>query len=222
MALQSHYGIPASHASLTLLPRLSWIVYVLSVSSLESSFQVMTNTSPINGQLTSHDLYGEAKSLFFSHKLSLQVHGIYKLAETFWNRGSTPDEIDCAVDGLRLIAPLSGNDVAAKSYGLFHLIVLAPVSPACSEEKKWEASRLVLYGAYKSDEFAPIVDDPQGILNFTPSLRVGHPGREPRQVDLVRFVRAGSCLRSHRRRGSQALRPDRSPFRSRLLLHSPR
>ena len=42
----------------------------------------------------------------------------------------------------------------------------APISTAYSEEKKWEASRLALHGAYKWDKALPWVEDPQDILAF--------------------------------------------------------
>ena len=66
---------------------------------------------------------------------------------------------------MRLVVPLSNNDIAARSYDLFHVIMKALASPA-HPERKWEASRLALHGAYKSDRFLPPVKDPQPILAF--------------------------------------------------------
>ena len=67
---------------------------------------------------------------------------------------------------MRLIAPLSDNAIAQKSYDLFHVVMQVPVSFARSEEKKWDAARLTMYGAYKWDKFLPWVEDPQDILTF--------------------------------------------------------
>lgn len=85
---------------------------------------------------------------------------------TFRNPESTAEEIDHALEALRLITPLSEDDIATKSYKLFHIVMQASISPAYSEDKKWEASRLALYGAYKRDKFLPRVEDPQEILDF--------------------------------------------------------
>ena len=67
---------------------------------------------------------------------------------------------------MELIAPLSENAIAQRSYDLFHVVMQAPISQAYSEEKKWDASRLTMHGAYKSDKFLPWVEDPQDILTF--------------------------------------------------------
>ena len=76
------------------------------------------------------------------------------------------DEIDRALEAMELIAPLSENDIAQKSYHLFHIIMQAPISPVYTQEKKWDASRLAMHGAYKWDKFLPWVEDPQDILTF--------------------------------------------------------
>jgi len=65
-----------------------------------------------------------------------------------------------------LIAPLSENEIARNSYQLFHVIMQAPISLTYSQEKKWEASRLTIHGAYKWEIFLPWVEDPQDILIF--------------------------------------------------------
>jgi hypothetical protein len=89
-----------------------------------------------------------------------------KLVTTFENTKATPNEIDHALEALRLIAPLSEDYIATKSYHLFHAVMEAPLSPTYTEEKKWEASRLALHGAYKWDKALPWVDNPQHILTF--------------------------------------------------------
>ena len=66
---------------------------------------------------------------------------------------------------MELIVPLSNNDIAARSYKLFLFIMKPPASSAHSG-RKWEASRLALHGAYKSDRFLPPAKDPQPILDF--------------------------------------------------------
>ena len=70
------------------------------------------------------------------------------------------------LEALRLIVPLSENGIATKSYHLFHVVMQAPISEAYSEEKKWEASRFALHGAYKWDKDLPWVENPQDILTF--------------------------------------------------------
>ena len=87
---------------------------------------------------------------------------------------------------MRFIAPLPENDVAQKSYGLFHVVMQAPISLAYSREKKWEASRLAIHGAYKWDKFLPWVEDPRDIVTFLGhhldlALRDGQNQDEPLQ-----------------------------------------
>ena len=102
-----------------------------------------------------------------SQEVTPQINRIYgKLVETFENPSPTPEEIDRALESMELIAPLSENDIAQKSYSLFHTVMQAPVSPAYSQEKKWEAARLAIHGAYKWDKFLPWVEDPHDILTF--------------------------------------------------------
>ena len=67
---------------------------------------------------------------------------------------------------MELIAPLSDGNIAQKSYELFHVVMQAPVSPAYSQDKKWEASRRTVHGAYKCVKFPPSVEDPRDILTF--------------------------------------------------------
>jgi len=74
--------------------------------------------------------------------------------------------MDRALEAMELIAPLSENEIAQKSYNLFRAVMQAPVSLAYSQEKKWEASRLAIHGAYKWDKFLPWVEDPEDILKF--------------------------------------------------------
>ena len=67
---------------------------------------------------------------------------------------------------MELITPLSGDVISQKSYDLFHVIMHTPISLACSEEKKWAASRLAMHSAYNRDKFLPWVEDPQDVLTF--------------------------------------------------------
>jgi len=66
---------------------------------------------------------------------------------------------------MQLIAPLPRNGVSTKSYDLFHVVMRAPVSPAIPQEKKWEAARLTIRGAFGWDK-ATWVEDPHDILTF--------------------------------------------------------
>ena len=65
---------------------------------------------------------------------------------------------------MKLIAPLSRSDVAAKSYRLFGTVMRTPVS-ATHYRKKWEASRHALHGAYKGNDL-PWADNAQDIFTF--------------------------------------------------------
>ena len=67
---------------------------------------------------------------------------------------------------MKLIAPLSKDEIPERSYELFHVVMQTPVSLAFSQEKKWEASRLAMHGAYKWDKVLPWVEDPHDILLF--------------------------------------------------------
>ena len=67
---------------------------------------------------------------------------------------------------MELIAPLSENDIATRSYGLFHVVMQAPLTESYTETKKWQAARFTMHGAYKWDKFLPWVEDPQDILAF--------------------------------------------------------
>ena len=73
------------------------------------------------------------------------------------------NEIDRGLEAMKLIAPLSEKEIAQRSYQLFHVVMRAP---AHLQEKKWEASRLTIHGAYKWDRYLPWVEDPQDILTF--------------------------------------------------------
>jgi len=101
----------------------------------------------------------------YSRQVSLQIGRIYEsLTRTFQNPVSTP-KISRALEAMELIAPLSKEEISRNSYDLFRVIMRIPVSPY-TREKKWEASRLALQGAYKCDKFLPSVEDPQEILTF--------------------------------------------------------
>jgi len=67
---------------------------------------------------------------------------------------------------MELVAPLSEKETAQKSYQLFNVVMQAQASLAYSQEKKWDASRLTMYGAYKWDRFLSWVEEPRDILGF--------------------------------------------------------
>ena len=103
----------------------------------------------------------------YSNQYFTQIDRIFeKLSETFRNPSATTDEIDRALEAMTLIAPLSDNEIAQKSYQLFHIVMQAPAPLAYSPEKKWDASRLTMHGAFKWDKFLPWVGDPKDILTF--------------------------------------------------------
>ena len=116
---------------------------------------------------------GEPELPRCSLKFRSQIGSIYKkLVKIFKNLDlkidESPDlkiyEVNCAIEAMELLAPLS-EEIAAKSYGLFHVIMQAQVHPTYAE-RKWEASRLAMEGAYKWDEVLPPVGDPQDVLTF--------------------------------------------------------
>jgi len=106
-----------------------------------------------------------AKSPCYSDEITPQIDSIYtKLSDTF--RNPNTNKIDRALEAMELIAPLPKKEIARKSYSLFHVIMQVPVSFAYPQEKKWEASRLAMHGAYKWEGFSPPVKDPQDVLAF--------------------------------------------------------
>ena len=117
-------------------------------------------------RLYAHPLLYKTNPSFRSHEVDPQINRIYdKLTETFKDPASA-GEIDRALDAMKLIVPLSTNVIARKSYQLFHVIMQAPISPTYSQEKRWDASRLAMHGAYKWDEFLPWIEDPRDVLAF--------------------------------------------------------
>ena len=73
--------------------------------------------------------------------------------------------MNCAFEVLKFAIPFLDDEeeVTTKSYELFCVIMR---DTALTQEQKWEASRLTLHGAYRSDRHLPGVDDPQDILTF--------------------------------------------------------
>ena len=114
-----------------------------------------------------HSLSCGAKLFYSSCEVNPQITRIYgKLTEKFRDPTPTVDEIDCALEAMRLIAPFFQDDIAEKNYQLFHVVMEAPVSPTYSDEQKWNASRLTIHGAYKWDKCLPGVENPHNILTF--------------------------------------------------------
>ena len=102
-----------------------------------------------------------------SHEKNQQICSIYeKLVETIQNPHATTADIDHALEAMELIAPLSENEIATKSYHLFHVVMQAPITDVYTPEKKWQAARFSMHGAYKWDKFLPWVEDPGDILTF--------------------------------------------------------
>jgi hypothetical protein len=128
----------------------------------------MTCWSSTRGKFT-RPLFLErhANRFNFSHEQDQQIARIYeRLVETIENSNATTEEIDHALEAMELIAPLSENDIATKSYNLFHVVLKAPITDAYTEEKKWRAARFTMHGAYKWDKFLPWVEEPRDILTF--------------------------------------------------------
>ena len=116
----------------------------------------------------------DADSGFRSSKICAQIGMIYKrLGEAFENttpsNGADPTTtIDHALKALRLVSYLPDDEVALKSYDLFHVVMDASV-PETHSEKKWEAARLAIYGAYRGGALISQVKDQEDtsrILRF--------------------------------------------------------
>ena len=116
--------------------------------------------------LDTHSLQHGTKPSCYSDQVGDQINKIFiKLTETFGDP-TNADKIDRALEVMKLIAPLSNDNIAQKSYNLFHVVMQAHVSPEYSQEKKWNASRLTIHGAYKRNQPFPLDDDPQDLLTF--------------------------------------------------------
>ena len=137
------------------------------VWSSESNCMLLTCLSLIRGKSTHEFLWRETNAFYISSKQNRKISRIYeKLVEMIQNFDATNDEIDHALEAMEIIAPLSGGEIATNNYHLFHIVMQAPITNAYTQEKKWQAARFTMHGAYKSDEFLPWVGDPQDVLTF--------------------------------------------------------
>ena len=84
-----------------------------------------------------------------------------KLGEIF-SKYTTDQDPDFQMEALRLVTPMIGNQIAQLSYELFHTIMASTIP----EDKKWEAARLTMNGAYNWDKYLPWVEDPKDVLAF--------------------------------------------------------
>ena len=106
---------------------------------------------------------GETNFFCCGHRITSQIDKIYEKLERIWSNDSTGDEINRALEAMKLITPLARTDVATKSYRLFHTLT-TPAPPTHSE--KLEASRLALNSACEGAEPQLLVNDSQGTLSF--------------------------------------------------------
>ena len=154
----------------------------------------MTCWSLIRGKSTHEFLWREINAFYISSRQNLQITRIYeKLVETIQNFDATNDEIDHALEAMELIAPLPGGDIATNNYDLFHIVMQAPITDAYTQEKKWQAARFAMHGAYKWDEFLPWVGDPQDILTFLDyhfALAIPDGGTEAQDEPIQNALRA--------------------------------
>lgn len=156
----------------------------------------MTSKAWIRGRLSlCRPFVGKANVVYCSEQIRLQIDHIYKkLTTRFENSNSTIAEINMALEALELITPLSENDVATKSYNLFRVVMHPPPGAVHLEDRKWEARRLALHGAYKQDKFLPLVGDPQDILAFL-TYHFGLEARGKKQDEPIRdALRALGCV----------------------------
>jgi len=168
-----------------------------------------------------HCLLHKTKSFFCDHECSPQTTRIYKrLTKTFRNTTPTTEEIDHTVEAMKLIAPLSKNKISQKSYQLFHVVIHAMESLACSQEKKWEAACLTMRGAYEWDKFLLWVRDPQDILVFLDHhFELTTKGSQNQEEPIQKTLHALVCLRFYYHPGSQALQSHQTFFCLQYLLH---
>ena len=157
------------------------------------------------GELNLSHLSHEIKLSSYSHGCAPQIGRIYeKLSEMFKNPTPATDEIGRALE----VSPHE-NKTAHKSHNLFHVVMQAPISLACAQERRWDASHLIMYGAYKWDKFLLWIKNPQDILSITLT-------RSPEVVKTRVSPIRTHCVRWHR--GPQALRSHRAFLRPRHLL----
>ena len=141
----------------------------------------------------------EAESFRRGHELP-QINKIYdKLFATFQSSILTTYEIDRALEAMELIAPLPTDEIAKNSYHLFRVVMQTPISLTYSQEKKWQAARHAIHGAYKWDKFLPWVEDPQDILTFLDhhfdlATRYGENYDQPIQDALCALAYASSLV----------------------------
>ena len=104
---------------------------------------------------------------YSSRELKPQIDRIYESLTAILQRPeATDDEIDRALQAMELVTPFLDNQIAQKSYELFHVIMDTPISLAFTTEKKWAAARIMMDGAYNWDKFLPWVEDPSHMLAF--------------------------------------------------------
>ena len=78
----------------------------------------------------------------------------------------TMEEIDCALETMKLIASFSKGPIAFVTYQLFLVITQAPLSETYIQEKKWEACCLAMCHTFEWDNLIPPLNDPKDILGF--------------------------------------------------------
>jgi len=74
--------------------------------------------------------------LFFSAVTNEVLKSPKKFTETFSDPTPTTEGVNRALEAMEIIAPLSENETARKSYQLLHVAMKAPRSLAYSQEKK--------------------------------------------------------------------------------------
>jgi len=107
----------------------------------------------------------DPNSGFQSSKVNARIDAIYEKLEQIFRKSTPGDDIDRALEALKLISHLLKHVPPQKSYNLFHVIVQSIPGTHSQKNQKWEASCLALHGAYK-EKFIPRLGDPRDILIF--------------------------------------------------------
>ena len=112
-----------------------------------------------------------------------------------------------------LIAPLSENHLASRSYSLFHVAIQAPLTDPHTEMERLQATRIAMHGAYKWDTFFPCAEDPQDFLAFlTYRFYIAIQGGENQDGWIQNALRALAYVSSDVTEALKTFNPTESSF----------
>jgi hypothetical protein len=108
-----------------------------------------------------------------------------KLGEIF-SQSTSDQNLDLQMEALRSVTPMIGNQIAQLSYELFHTIMASSVVG----DRKWEAARLTMNGAYNWDKYLPWVEDPKDVLAFLEHHFEFQANGETQDIPITNALRA--------------------------------